>query len=180
MNLVATAPTWLLGVLCVFLLAAVVEDFVRLKISNAITILVLGSALVAVAIHGWSIDLWQNLAIFVALMVAGTFLFATGKMGGGDVKLLAAVGLWVDFDNALILLPAVFITGGALAIIVLSKRMLLRPANGVGQLSRSRGVPYGIAIAIGMMVLIALQLQSRESRYQQFTKLTYPVGAPGR
>jgi prepilin peptidase CpaA len=170
MNLVDTAPWWLVALLCVLLLAAAVEDFLRLRISNATTAGVLIAAIVAVVIHGWSADIWQNLVIFVVLLAGGTALFASGKVGGGDVKLLAAAGLWVNFQGALTLIPAVFIAGGALAVIVLSRRMLLRPAGG-RSLSQSRSVPYGIAIAIGMLTIVAFKAQSDVNRHEQLTEL---------
>ena len=83
-----------------------------------------------------------------------------GKLGGGDVKLLAAVGLWFDFSGALGMLIAVALAGGLLALLVLVVRsigwseemrrrvVLLRPGG---------GIPYGVAIAAGALIAMALQ-----------------------
>lgn len=160
MNLVALAPLWLDGLLCALVIAAAVEDFHRLRISNAITAGVLLSAIAAASLHGWSIDVWQNVVVFVILLALGTIFFASGQVGGGDVKLLAAVGLWTDFQRALILLPAVFIAGGALAVVVLSLRLFPQAANGINRRSRSRRIPYGVAIAIGTLISVALQVHA--------------------
>ena len=51
-------------------------------------------------------------------------MFAAGKLGGGDVKLLAATGLWFDFHGALWMLICVAISGGILALVVLILRMI--------------------------------------------------------
>ena len=101
MNLAAEAPQWLALIVAVLLLAAAIEDAVRLRISNLIVLLVLVASVVAVAIAGPELALWKNLVVFLALLAIGTPMFATGKLGGGDVKLLAAVGLWFDFAGAL-------------------------------------------------------------------------------
>ena len=92
--------------------------------------------------------------------LSDTPMFATGKLGGGDVKLLAAVGLWFDFTGALWMILAVALAGGLLALLVLILRsfgwseeirrkvVLLRPGG---------GNPYGVAIAAGALITMALQ-----------------------
>ena len=101
MNLAAEAPQWLALIVAVLLLAAAVEDAVRLRISNLIVLLVIVAAVVAAGIAGPELALWKNLVVFLGLLAIGTPMFAAGKLGGGDVKLLAAVGLWFDFTGAL-------------------------------------------------------------------------------
>ena len=97
MNLAAEAPQWLALIVTVLLVAAAAEDAVRLRISNLIVLLVLVGAIVAVVVAGPELALWKNFVVFLALLAIGTPMFAAGKLGGGDVKLLAAVGLWFDF-----------------------------------------------------------------------------------
>jgi prepilin peptidase CpaA len=87
-------------------------------------------------------------------------MFAAGKLGGGDVKLLAAAGLWFDFAGGLWMLICVAIAGGVLALIVIALRafgwseglrqrvVLLRPRA---------GIPYGVAIAAGALIAMALE-----------------------
>ena len=57
------------------------------------------AAVVAAVMAGPELALWQNLVVFLALLAVGTPMFAAGKLGGGDVKLLAAVGLWFSFGE---------------------------------------------------------------------------------
>ena len=92
MNLVPHAPLWLLAILFAAMAAAAIEDFIRLRISNITCAAVFVAALVAMGLEGFSLVLWENAAVFAFLLICGTFLFATGKFGGGDVKLFAALG----------------------------------------------------------------------------------------
>jgi prepilin peptidase CpaA len=159
-NLAAEAPQWLALIVTVLLVAAAAEDAVRLRISNLIVLLVLVGAIVAVVVAGPVLALWKNFVVFLALLAIGTPMFAAGKLGGGDVKLLAAVGLWFDFTGALWMILAVVLAGGLLAILVLILRafgwsddirrrvVLLRPRG---------GIPYGVAIAAGAIIAMTLQ-----------------------
>ena len=158
MSLLATAPTWLAVCLAVLLVAAAIEDAVRMRISNVLCLGVFAGAIVAMIAGGLDVALWQNLLVFAALLGAGTALFGIGKMGGGDVKLLAAVGLWCSLKSALTLLPAVFITGGLLALLILAARTIAPKGAGarVMVLKPRSGIPYGIAIAAGSLITLAL------------------------
>jgi prepilin peptidase CpaA len=87
-------------------------------------------------------------------------------MGGGDVKLLGSVGCWIGAQGVLHALLVGAIVGGALAVVQVMRlgraqrgevgRGLLAFARtgrlGVPapeDLDRSRGVPYGVALAAG-------------------------------
>src|SRR5215212_178927 len=102
MNLFESAPSWLAWLLAALLVAAAAEDAVRLRISNMTCLAVLAAALVGMAVSGFEISVWQNVLVFAALLAGGTFLFGRGMFGGGDVKLMAALGLWCDLHAAAI------------------------------------------------------------------------------
>ena len=103
MNLIAFAPTWLAALLAAALVAAAVEDMVRLRISNITVLVVLAGAIAAMAFEGFRGPLWQNAVVFAAVLAVGTLMFARNLLGGGDVKLFAATALWVNFTAALVL-----------------------------------------------------------------------------
>lgn len=155
MNLVVGAPVWLVAMLVLVLAAAAIEDVIRLRISNLASIAVLILAIIAMGFHGFPASLWQNVLVFAAVLVAGTFAFARGWFGGGDVKLLAAVGLWMSLRGALILLGMVFIAGGLIGLVYIAKGAL----KGVSRAERkkARNVAYGLAIAAGALVSVAAQ-----------------------
>ena len=160
MNLAVEAPQWLALLFTVLLLAAAAEDAVRLRISNITVLLAIVAAVIAAIVVGPTLALWQNLAVFAALLAVGTPMFAAGKLGGGDVKLLAALGLWFNLKGALWMLLDVVLAGGVLAILIIALRslgwsekirrrvVLLRPGG---------GIPYGVAIAAGALIAMGLQ-----------------------
>ena len=156
MNLVPDSPIWLVAILFAALMAAAAEDFVRLKISNLTCIIVVVTAVIAALLQGISIELWQNAVVFAVLLGLGFILFATNKMGGGDVKLLASVGLWVDIQSAVWLVVTTLLVGGLLALVYLAIRY--GRAGGTGRKYQSKGIPYGIAIAAGAALIFAGQL----------------------
>jgi prepilin peptidase CpaA len=97
----------------------------------------------ALAAIGW--QLATALAAFVVL--AG--LFAIRAMGGGDVKLLTVLALWIKPEWFLHLLMIMAIAGGILTL-----------AMGLWHITRRQkeriSVPYGIAIAVaGIWVVVS-------------------------
>lgn len=153
MNLIPTAPLWLIVALCCAMVAAGIEDAARYRISNIITLIVLAGAIAAAVIEGPSLALWQNVTVFVLILILGAAAFSAGWLGGGDVKLFAAAGLWFDFPWSLRFIALVFLAGGVVAIAYLVTRPLRRR-----KLGKTGGaqIPYGIAIAVGMIAITLL------------------------
>ena len=173
MNLVPDAPTWLLILLFVALAAAAIEDFVRLKISNITCLAVLITALIAMGLQGFPVALWQNAVVFAALLAVGTPLFAAGKMGGGDVKLFACLGLWVNLSAGVWLVATALMAGGVLALIYIAVRYW-RVARG-GQKYKSKGIPYGLAIVAGAALIFAGQLGFLAPKPERHNPLAIPL-----
>jgi prepilin peptidase CpaA len=86
----------------------------------------------------------------VAAGVFGIFAlaFALGAMGGGDVKMVAAIALWLPLPAVMLLLVVMSIAGGALTL-AMALRHRLRKAE------HKLEVPYGVAIAFGGLWLIS-------------------------
>lgn len=159
MNLAAEAPLWLALVLAVLLIAGAVEDAARLRISNVTCALTAAAALVAMVVAGPERAVWQNFAVCAALMAVGMALFSAGKVGGGDVKLFAAAGLWFDLNGALTMMIYVFLAGGVLALVILGLRYFGWSENARGRvrlLKPGAGIPYGVAIASGSLIAAAM------------------------
>ncbi|HUE80077.1 MAG TPA: prepilin peptidase [Sphingomicrobium sp.] len=158
MKLAAEAPLWLALIFALLLVAGAAEDAARLRISNLTCGLILIGAIVAMAVVGPELRVWQNFAVLGFLLAAGTPLFAAGKMGGGDVKLFAASGLWFDIQGGVLLLMSVLISGGVLALVILGLRMIGWSESILArvQVLRARaGIPYGVAIAAGAVIATA-------------------------
>jgi len=139
------------------LIAAAWQDLRTLHIGNAL------SAAVAALFGVWSVigmmsDTYTvvafglSVACAASLFVLGAVAFAAGVLGGGDVKLLAAVGLFAGPALIVDLLLVTALSGGLLGVAALAGV----PIGGIsspGEASlrgRLRGrLPYGPAIAAG-------------------------------
>ena len=148
MNLLRDAPLWAQLLLVLLLLAAAAQDIAQRRISNLLCLAVMVLAIIAALVSGPTIMLWQNVSLFVLLILLSLPAFAAHWVGGGDVKLLAALGLWADFRAAPALLACIFIAGGVIAALSLAVRR--------GRVSAAKGVPYGVAIAVGAAVMLAV------------------------
>ncbi|MEA3012226.1 MAG: prepilin peptidase CpaA [Sphingomonadales bacterium] len=140
----------LLAVLAAMLLVACWSDLRTRTIPNGLNLAI---ALLAIPFW-WSIGLplWPDVAIQigVALAVFAFFAgaFALGAMGGGDVKLVAAIALWLPWLAVIALLVIMSVAGGLLTLAMLIRHKL---AKHKGRLE----IPYGVAIAFGGLWLIS-------------------------
>src|SRR5260370_40657845 len=66
-------------------------------------------------------DPLQHVLAGLIVLVIGSGLFAWGKLGGGDVKLLTATSLWVGWGPTLLdLFLAIGVLGAAISLIVIA------------------------------------------------------------
>ncbi len=136
----------LLALLAILLCVAAWTDLRTRTIANS-----LNAAVALLAPLWWwatGLALWPDLAIQLALF-AGVFaiflgLFALGAMGGGDVKLIAALALWLPFDPLLRMLFLMAVAGGA---VTLGTLLFHRLHKAPGQPE----IPYGLAIAFAAL-----------------------------
>jgi prepilin peptidase CpaA len=140
----------LLGTLAAILVAAAVIDVRTYTISNRLNLVV---ALLA-PLFWWSVHLplWPGVAIQLALG-AGVFVllalaFYAGMMGGGDVKLAAALALWFSPADTIRFLVFMSLAGGLLTLVVIA-------AHKVRSKEGKPEIPYGVAIAIGGLAILA-------------------------
>ena len=135
------------------LILAALDDIRRLHISNLFPLAMVAFFVVHVALTGLSPDLWQHLVSFAAVLVVGIFLFARGLIGGGDAKLLASTALWFNLQGLWILLPAVTIVGGFIALLLVMIRWMVparaTPGAKWAALRRRGPIPYAVPICVG-------------------------------
>jgi prepilin peptidase CpaA len=145
------------------LATAVLTDLHALRIPNMIPLLLVGLFVVVAVLSVWTarpVDWPSHLLAGGIVFAAGLGLFAWGKIGGGDVKLLTAVALWHGLRLLPELLLATALLGGVLglAFLVLRKSGLaaVLAASGVRSvvLEDGAGIPYAVAIvaACGLML----------------------------
>ncbi|MET0365343.1 MAG: prepilin peptidase [Sphingobium sp.] len=142
-------PSALLILLAAMLVWAAITDLRARIISNG-----LNAAIALIApLYWWSMGLspWPDMALQLALC-AGVFavfatLFAMGMMGGGDVKMLAALTLWLPAGALMSLLVLMALLGGVLTVVTLVHHRWTRRIGAVE-------VPYGVAIALAGLWVI--------------------------
>jgi len=145
-----------LAVLAFCLLAAAWRDLVSYTIPNGLSICLALAGLAALALSGGGVmALVHQTEIALAVLAGGALLFFLRLWGAGDAKLLAALAVWTPLHSLTTLLIWITLGGGLLALlIVILRRLLPRNWLGLAVLSPSKGVPYGIAIAVGGFALI--------------------------
>ena len=140
------------AVLFVALAVACVTDLRRREIPDSCSVAILAAfgAVAVAAPIGW-VGLVSALTAGLAAFGVGAFLFHRGLMGGGDVKLLGAVAVWAGWTLLPHLLLWMALAGGILTLLCLAARRIDRPWAQL--LAPDRGIPYGIAIAAGALVV---------------------------
>lgn len=136
-------PSLLVALLALLLLWGAVTDLRSRTIPNMLNLAI---ALLA-PLWWWAngLTLYPDIAmqVGVALAVFALFagLFALGMMGGGDVKMLGALALWLPFEAMVLLLVIMALAGGAVTIATLIHHRALRRGG-------TPEIPYGVAIAL--------------------------------
>lgn len=157
------------------LLASALAAFTDLRshrIPNAIPIALTACGLLFTAFAD-PIGIFAFVAIAVGVLVAGTLLHARGLLGGGDVKLFAAVAATLGPHDLLLLTAATLVAGGALGLAFAAARGRLRATAtnihalalpmlaGVRPTAVSDGtpMPYALAIFAGALVVAFTHLR---------------------
>uniref|UniRef100_Q07K56 Peptidase A24A, prepilin type IV n=1 Tax=Rhodopseudomonas palustris (strain BisA53) TaxID=316055 RepID=Q07K56_RHOP5 len=139
---------------------AAASDLLTMTISNRVSLLLVlgffGMALLSGM--GWQAVLMHASAGGTVLLVAFG-CFAMGWIGGGDAKVASAAALWFGFDQLLQYLVYASLFGGALTLMLLQFRQWPLPGVLRGQPwllrlhSNATGIPYGIALATGALMI---------------------------
>jgi len=87
-------------------------------------------------------------------------VFALDMLGGGDVKLLAAVALWLGIQKMAALLILVGVVGGIFALFWLAMRWLIRRGLGDRRLPRSLQARAPLPFALPITIVAALLFES--------------------
>lgn len=139
----------LLFLLAALLVAAGIEDARTREIANSKT-----AAIALLAPLWWfanGMAPWPDMAIQIGIAVAVfalfCLLFQIGVMGGGDVKLIAALSLWLPLGAFMGMLMVMSVAGGMLTIGMLIARAVRRGRAPIE-------VPYGIAIAFAALFVL--------------------------
>ena len=141
---------------------AAMTDLIDRRIANWVSLaLIAGFALLAIV---GGMPLWQagqHVGIALFAFAIGFAMFALGKMGGGDVKLITASILWFGPDGALGYALFFSLAGAAVTFVFMYMRLdkiqYLLASNPVtrpfaGRDPSGRDIPYGVAICVGALI----------------------------
>jgi prepilin peptidase CpaA len=139
---------------------AAASDLFTMTIPNR-TSLALAAGFLALALLGGMgfYDILLHLGAGAAVLAMAFGCFTMGWVGGGDAKVAAAAALWFGFDHLLNYLLYASLFGGALTLLLLQVRQWPLPYPLTSQPwllklhAKETGIPYGIALAIGALVI---------------------------
>lgn len=140
----------ILGALAAALLYAAWGDIRTRTIPNWL------NGAIAIAAPLWwlaqGLAIWPDMAIQLGIAAAVFAIFAgcfaLGMMGGGDVKLLGALALWLPLLPLMRMLVVMALAGGVLTIAMIA---LHRARKAEGQPE----IPYGVAISAAALWVMA-------------------------
>lgn len=154
------------------------SDLLGRRIPNrAVIIILLGW----IAIRVWDITIksaplsiiYKDLPGAGIIFLVGFLLFLTGRLGAGDVKLMAVLCLWVGYGQQITFIMVTALVGGVLAIALpllnILPTIITTGINGVNKKFKiklalppvlspelAQGIPYGIAISAGAAYILIL------------------------
>ncbi len=165
--------SWFLPGVLLLTVVAAIWDLAERRIPNALTVAAMIAGLAGHALAGGKGGLgWSagGLAVGFALLAVPVFM---GGMGGGDLKLMGAVGALVGPRLALDIALISGIAGGVLALAEVLRRGVLKAAlartvalctpwrrnraesgTSGGQVGELGSIPYGLAIGVATWICV--------------------------
>jgi prepilin peptidase CpaA len=139
---------------------AAASDLFTMTISNRVSLALFAGFVILAVLGGMGFyDILSHLAAGATLLVIAFGCFACGWIGGGDAKIAAVAALWFGFGHLMNYLLYASLFGGALTLVLLQFRQWPLPYLLAGQPwlarlhAKESGVPYGIALAIGALMI---------------------------
>jgi prepilin peptidase CpaA len=139
---------------------AAASDLFTMTISNRVSLALGAGFLVLSLFSGMGLhDMLSHVGAGAAVLAVAFACFAMGWVGGGDAKVAAGAALWFGFGHLLNYLVYASLFGGALTLLLLQFRQWPLPYALAGQAwllklhAKDSGIPYGIALAIGALMI---------------------------
>ena len=139
---------------------AAASDLFTMTISNRVSLALAAGFLALALLSGMGFhDILSHLGAGLSVLAIAFACFAMGWVGGGDAKVAAAAALWFGFGHLLNYLLYASLFGGVLTLLLLQFRQWPLPYQLAGQPwllklhAKESGIPYGIALAIGALMV---------------------------
>ena len=139
---------------------AAASDLFTMTISNRVSLALAAGFLALALLSGMGLyDILLHVGAGATVLTISFACFAMGWVGGGDAKVAAGAALWFGFGYMLNYLLYASLFGGALTLLLLQFRQWPLPYQFAGQAwllklhAKDSGIPYGIALAIGALMV---------------------------
>jgi len=139
---------------------AAASDLFTMTIPNRVSLALGAGFLVLAILSGMGFyDILTHVGAGAIVLAVAFGCFTMGWIGGGDAKVAAAAALWFGFGHLMNYLVYASLFGGALTLLLLQFRQWPLPYAFVGQAwllrlhAKDSGIPYGIALAIGALMI---------------------------
>jgi prepilin peptidase CpaA len=139
--------------LAVALIRAAWGDLQTRTIPNWLNLAIAAGAPLWWCANGWALwpDITVQIGFAIAIFAVFAGCFAIGAMGGGDVKLITALSLWLPLSPLVRMLFVMAVLGGIVTVITLVMHRLAKREG-------APEVPYGVAISIAGLWVFANEL----------------------
>lgn len=149
---------YFLPILLIALLAVAVYFDVRIRrIPNLLTLGGVFLGLISNGLTGGWKGIEQSGWGLLVVAVIGFCFWSAHLIGGGDHKLLMAVGAFVGYPQIMTSMAAVALVGGLQALLWAAFAKARVPDRSMRELLRTTHLPYSVAIAIGSVAGIFVQ-----------------------
>jgi prepilin peptidase CpaA len=139
---------------------AAASDLFTMTISNRVSLALVAGFFALALLSGMGLyDILSHVGAGALVLAVAFACFAMGWVGGGDAKVAAAAALWFGFGYLMNYLLYASLFGGALTLLLLQFRQWPLPYPFAGQAwllklhAKESGIPYGIALAIGALMI---------------------------
>jgi prepilin peptidase CpaA len=139
---------------------AATSDLLTMTIPNRVSLALAAGFLILAGVGGMGLgDILAHVAAGATVLAVAFACFAMGWIGGGDAKVAASAALWFGFPDLMNYLLWASMFGGVLTVLLIQFRRWPLPYSLTGQdwlvrlHAKDSGVPYGIALAIGALMI---------------------------
>ncbi len=139
---------------------AAASDLLTMTISNRVSLALIAGFFVLAPLSGMgAYDIMMHCAAGLSVLAVAFACFAFGWIGGGDAKVAASTALWFGFAHLLDYLLYASVLGGMLTLLLLQARQWPLPYMLASQPwllrlhDKKTGIPYGIALAAGALIV---------------------------
>jgi prepilin peptidase CpaA len=139
---------------------AAASDLFTMTISNRVSLALVAGFLALAVLSGMGLtDILLHVGAGATVLTVSFVCFAMGWVGGGDAKVAASAALWFGFGHLLSYLVYASLFGGVLTLLLLQFRQWPLPYPFARQAwllklhAKESGIPYGIALAIGALMI---------------------------